>query len=187
MNAADATIAAADAPVTTEQESTPLEGSGSRSRLIFVNRYFYPDSSATSQMLSDLASMYKIKVIFASVTPVSDAHMDLNPAYEQTQKRPPLYINALNDWIQQLCLQRSYTYLDYFSVLMDKKGLLQADLSDDGLHPNSKGYRLMAPVALAAIQKTVRPPAAVAPKPAVKPGTGKQAPGKPAGSGKASN
>jgi lysophospholipase L1-like esterase len=143
------------------------------------------------QMLSDLASMYKIKVIFASVTPVSDAHMDVNPAFEQTQKRPPLYINALNDWIQQLCTQRGYTYLDYFSVLMDKKGLMQADLSDDGLHPNSKGYRLMAPVALAAIQKTVKAPAPVAPKPGVKPptgkGPGKPAPGKPEGSGKASN
>ncbi len=123
------------------------------------------------QMLSDLASAYKIKVIFASVTPVSDAHMGENPAFEWTQKRPPLYINALNDWLQQLCLQRGYTYLDYFSALMDKKGLLQADLSDDGLHTNSKGYRLMAPVALAAIQKTVKPaPAPVSPaKPSAKP------------------
>ena len=139
------------------------------------------------QMLSDLASMYKIKVIFASVTPVSDAHMDVNPAFEQTQKRPPLYINALNDWIQQLCVQRGYTYVDYFSALIDKRGLMQPDLSDDGLHPNSKGYRLMAPVALAAIQKAVKPPAPVAPKPGVKPAPGKTPPGKPAGSGKAFN
>jgi lysophospholipase L1-like esterase len=117
------------------------------------------------QMLTDLASLYKIKVIFASVTPVGDAHMDVNPAYERTKIRPPMFINALNDWIQRLCAARGYVYLDYFSALMDKRGLLPADLSDDGLHPNSKGFRLMAPVALAAIQKTLKPPAPAPAKP----------------------
>src|SRR5262249_9467187 len=36
-------------------------------------------------MMADLASAYKIKVIFASVLPVSDYHKDQNPAYEMTK------------------------------------------------------------------------------------------------------
>jgi lysophospholipase L1-like esterase len=36
---------------------------------------------------------------------------------------------------------------------------LKADLADDGLHPNSKGYRIMAPIALEAIDKVLQPPA----------------------------
>jgi hypothetical protein len=35
-------------------------------------------------------------------------------------------------------------------------GYLKPDLADDGLHPNGAGYRIMAPVALAAIESVVR-------------------------------
>jgi acyl-CoA thioesterase-1 len=118
------------------------------------------------QMLSDLASMYKIKVIFASVLPVSDYHKSDNPLYERSITRPPLFINALNDWLEKLCVARGYTYLNYFDAVRDSRGMLQSDLSDDGLHPNSKGYRVMAPLALEAIQKTLKPAAPPAPKPA---------------------
>jgi lysophospholipase L1-like esterase len=115
-------------------------------------------------MIADLASLYKIKIIFASVTPVSDYHKDQNASYERTKDRPPVYIAALNQWLQDLCKQRGYTYLNYFDALADHAGLLQAELSDDGLHPNSKGYRIMAPLALSAIDKTLKPQAAPAPE-----------------------
>jgi lysophospholipase L1-like esterase len=109
-------------------------------------------------MMAELAATQKIKVIFASVLPVSDYHKDVNPAYEVTPGRPPLYIKALNDWLQGLCSQRGYTYLNYFPALVDGAGQFQADLADDGLHPNAKGYGIMAPLALEAIAKTVGSP-----------------------------
>jgi lysophospholipase L1-like esterase len=61
----------------------------------------------------------------------------------------------LNGWLQNLCLQKGYTFLNYFKDLADQQGQMGADLADDGLHPNSKGYRIMAPLALAAVDKTV--------------------------------
>jgi lysophospholipase L1-like esterase len=108
-------------------------------------------------MLADLATANKIKVIFGSVLPVSDVHANVNPAYARMKSRPPLFIQALNEWLSRFCAQRRYGYIDYYSALVDAKGQLGADLSDDGLHPNSKGYRLMAPLVLAAIQKTAPP------------------------------
>jgi len=118
-------------------------------------------------MMADLASYNKIKVIFASVLPVTDVHKSENPSYERTKDRPPVYISALNEWIARLCTQRGYTYLDYYTALADSGGRLKDDLSDDGLHPNSKGYRIMAPLALAAVNKTLRPkPVAVSQAPA---------------------
>jgi lysophospholipase L1-like esterase len=42
-------------------------------------------------------------------------------------------------------------YLDYFSALVDDKGMLKRDLSDEGLHPNAAGYKIMAPLAEKAI------------------------------------
>jgi len=49
--------------------------------------------------------------------------------------------------------------------MVDAKGELKEDLGDDGLHPNAKGYRIMAPLALEAIQKAL-PPKAAPPAPA---------------------
>jgi lysophospholipase L1-like esterase len=112
--------------------------------------------------IADLADLHKIKVILATVTPISDYHKDVNPTYEMTRLRPPTLIRSLNTWIQGFCTQRNYTFLDYYSDMVDASGFMKTDLADDGLHPNSKGYRIMAPLAMAAIDKTVT--AAPAPK-----------------------
>ncbi len=106
-------------------------------------------------MIADLADHYKIKVIFASVTPVSDYHKDVDPNNARTKDRSPSLIHSLNGWIKSICGDRGYTYLDYFDAMVDNTGMMQADLADDGLHPNSAGYRVMAPLALDAINKTV--------------------------------
>jgi lysophospholipase L1-like esterase len=104
-------------------------------------------------MIADLADYHKIKPLFASILPVSDYHKDKNPLFERTKLRQPAVIVNLNIWIRELCRQRGYTYVDYFSKMVDKAGYMQAELADDGLHPNSMGYRVMAPVALEAINR----------------------------------
>jgi lysophospholipase L1-like esterase len=117
-------------------------------------------AAATKNNLSaiaELAQAYRIKVLIASVLPVSDYHKDRDPAFEMTRTHPPQAIIELNNWIRNYCRERSFTYVDYYSAVADREGLFRADLSDDGLHPNSAGYRLMAPVALAAIDKVVAP------------------------------
>ena len=116
-------------------------------------------------MIADLADYYKIKVILASVLPVSDYHKDVNPNYEMTKQRSPSLIRSLNGWMRSLCNDRGYTYLDYFSAMVDNSGMMKADLADDGLHPNSAGYRIMAPLALDAINKTVGVGSAPPPQP----------------------
>lgn len=106
-------------------------------------------------MIAELAGVHHIKPIFASVMPVSDYHKDQNPAFERTPARPPQTIRALNEWIRNYCRERNHLYVDYFSPMVDEKGFLKAELADDGLHPNGAGYRVMAPLALAAIEKSV--------------------------------
>jgi lysophospholipase L1-like esterase len=106
-------------------------------------------------MIADLAKAHNITPIFASVLPVSDYHKDQNPAWEATKRRPPETIRTLNAWIQSFCRERNFVYADYFSAVVDQAGFIRADAANDGLHPNSTGYRLIAPVALAAIDKAV--------------------------------
>jgi lysophospholipase L1-like esterase len=62
---------------------------------------------------------------------------------------------ALNAWLKSYCARNGLVYLDYFSALLDDKGMLRRDLSDDGLHPNPAGYKIMAPLADKAIAKAI--------------------------------
>jgi len=106
-------------------------------------------------MMADVALAHQIEPLFASLLPVSDYHKDVNPQYAQTTRRPPARIVELNNWLKSFCQQRRLPYIDYYSALVDQAGYLQADTSDDGLHPNAKGYRIMAPIALAAIDRAI--------------------------------
>ena len=108
-------------------------------------------------MIADLAEAHHIQPMFASVLPVSDYHKDVNPQYARTARLAPAKILELNAWLKSFCEQRHFLYVDYYSALVDKAGFMQADLADDGLHPNAKGYRLMAPIALAAIDNVANP------------------------------
>lgn len=112
-------------------------------------------------LIADLAEFHKIKPMFASLLPVSSYHKANNPRYEMTRTRPMATIRAANEWIKSFCNSRGYSYVDYFTPLVDGNGYLKAEYADDGLHPNSAGYRIMAPVALEAITKTL--PSGVAP------------------------
>lgn len=105
-------------------------------------------------MMAELAKLHGIQVIFASVLPVSDYHKNVNPDWERSRLRPPGNINALNDWLRRYCASNNLTYLDYFTPLKDAAGMLRSELADDGLHPNAAGYRIMAPLAKAAIDRS---------------------------------
>jgi lysophospholipase L1-like esterase len=102
-------------------------------------------------MIADLAEAHHIEPMFASVLPISDYHKDVNPQYARTARLSPSKILEVDNWLKNFCEQRHFRYVDYYAALVDQAGFLQADLSDDGVHPNAKGYRLMAPIALAAI------------------------------------
>jgi lysophospholipase L1-like esterase len=39
--------------------------------------------------------------------------------------------------------------------MVDDKGLLKRDLAEDGLHPNAAGYKIMVPLAEAAITQAL--------------------------------
>lgn len=118
-----------------------------------------PPSTIQSNLtaIADLADHYKVKPIFASILPVSDYHKGVHPSYERSPQRPLAAINAMNEWLKAFCARRNYVYLDYFTSLADQAGHMKADYADDGLHPNPIGYRVMAPLALAALEKALGP------------------------------
>ena len=102
--------------------------------------------------MAELARMNRIRVVLASVLPVSHYGHDRegNPL-DMRINRPPEKILELNAWIRKYASENKHTYLDYFSAIVDAQGLLRRELSEDGLHPNAKGYAVMSPLAERAI------------------------------------
>jgi lysophospholipase L1-like esterase len=105
--------------------------------------------------LADLARANGIKVIYSSVLPV---HNYTERSKDFFAQRSPAKILLLNQWLKGYCAAapKDFTYLDYFSAMVDDKGLLKKDLADDGLHPNASGFKIMAPLAEVAIAKALR-------------------------------
>jgi lysophospholipase L1-like esterase len=105
----------------------------------------------------DLAHANGIRVVFASVLPISDyeKNKDAQPII-QSKRRPPEQIIALNAWLKKYAAVHGGIYLDYYSAMADDQGFLKEDLSEDGLHPNQKGYEVMAPLAEQAITAALK-------------------------------
>jgi len=107
---------------------------------------------ANLRTMTELARVHSMHVVLSSVLPVND--------YTERSKmffplRPPAQILELNRWIKDYAAQNGCIYLDYFSAMIDDKGLLKRDLADDGLHPNDKGFAVMAPLAQKAIEQAL--------------------------------
>jgi len=106
--------------------------------------------------MAEIARAHGIRVVFSSVTPIND----YNPrAMLFFLQRSTEKILKLNDWLKRYCSENGLVYLDYFSALVDERGMLKANLSNDGLHPNEAGFAVMAPLAEAAITKALGQPA----------------------------
>jgi lysophospholipase L1-like esterase len=109
------------------------------------------------QSMSELAHDNKIRVVLASVLPVSNYGHDRDgKPVDMRIKREPAKIIELNTWIKKYAAEHGDIYLDYFSATVDEHGLFKADLSEDGLHPNAKGYAVMSPLAESAIQQALK-------------------------------
>jgi lysophospholipase L1-like esterase len=96
----------------------------------------------------DLAKANGIRVIVASILPVAD--YPWKPGLAPAPK-----IRTLNDWLKGYCVNHSVTYLDYYSAMVGQDGGMKPGISFDGVHPNAQGYAIMAPLAQAAVDKTL--------------------------------
>ena len=110
------------------------------------------DIEANYASMAELAHSHGIQIVFASILPVHNYTRD---AQESFALRPRDRILALNRWLKDYCAKNHFVYLDYFSAVVDERGMLKRALSDDGLHPTDAGYKTMAPLAEKAIQNAL--------------------------------
>ncbi len=112
------------------------------------------DIEADYASLAELAREHGISVIYCSVLPI---HNYTERSKDFFAQRSTEKILELNRWLKSYCAFSSHgcAYLDYFSALVDEHGLMKKDLADDGLHPNAAGFKIMAPMAEAAIETEI--------------------------------
>jgi acyl-CoA thioesterase I len=110
------------------------------------------DIQANYATMAELARAHGIRVVFASLLPVYNYTPESKESFDL---RPRERILALNQWLQDYCTKNDLVYLNYYSALVDGQGMMKRQLSDDGLHPNAAGYKIMAPLADKAIANAI--------------------------------
>lgn len=82
----------------------------------------------------ELAQVHHINVVLCAVMPISG---------KQSEHRPPADILRLNAWLKEYAAKTGSAYVDYHAAVVDAQGEFRNGYSDDGLHPNARGYQLM--------------------------------------------
>ncbi|MDR1743622.1 MAG: SGNH/GDSL hydrolase family protein [Dysgonamonadaceae bacterium] len=98
--------------------------------------------------MAELAQAHGIQVVFCSVLPVFD--YPWRPGLEPAPK-----IEELNKRIKNYADTHGAVYCDFFTAMADERKGLKAELSKDGVHPNEKGYDIMAPLVEKAIARAL--------------------------------
>ena len=98
--------------------------------------------------MAELAKAHGIRVILASIPPAS--HFPW-----RAQLKPAATIDAINAWMKDYAERNGFTYVDYHSAMADTEGGMKPGLAGDGVHPTREGYRVMEPLAEAAIARAL--------------------------------
>jgi len=108
---------------------------------------------STLEMIEDnilsmvqLAKANGIKVVLCSVLPVLD--YPWKPGVEPADK-----VIALNKMLKRDAEKGGMIYIDYYSAMVNEKKGMKAEYSEDGVHPNEAGYKVMEPLVEEAIAK----------------------------------
>jgi len=98
--------------------------------------------------MAELARANGIQAVLSSVLPAFDYpwRKGLEPAGK---------IAALNDLIKDYAEKNGHIYLNYYTAMVDERMGLKEEYTYDGVHPNEKGYMVMAPLAVKAIEEAL--------------------------------
>ena len=97
----------------------------------------------------ELAKANAIKVILCSILPANDFYWRPNDKAAAT-------IIQLNQLIKSYADKHHIPYIDYHAVMADASNGLPKEFSNDGVHPNLKGYQTMEPLLEKAIRQILK-------------------------------
>lgn len=118
---------------------------------IALNDYAMTPEKTFGNIVSmvQLAQANNIKVILCSTMPAS--HFGWRP-----RVKPAEAIKALNKKVKEYAEQNNIEYVDYHGAMADSEGGLPKKYSEDGVHPNLEGYKVMEGLVQKAINKVCK-------------------------------
>ena len=98
--------------------------------------------------MCELARAHNIRVLLVSVLPVGEYPW-------RTGREPATKIVALNGWLRGYAAANGFRYADLHTAMAAPDLSMRKDLSEDGVHPNAKGYAMMENLLQPAIDKVL--------------------------------
>lgn len=87
----------------------------------------------------DLCEFNQIEPILTTTLPISREYEKAHEGGDMT-----LRLIELNRWIEKFAEGNDIKLINYFNSLSADDNYIRPDLTEDGIHPNAKGYELMA-------------------------------------------
>lgn len=104
------------------------------------------------QLMTRLGMRCGVALVLTSLLPVGQG----KPARrERGHGFTPSYILAMNSWLRAFAQERGLEYADFYTALADANSWMRPAFSDDGVHPNSAGYRAMAAVLCPVLERVL--------------------------------
>ena len=91
--------------------------------------------------MAELAMNKDVKIILSSILPANA--FPWNDAIENVSST----IISINSLMKDYALNNGIVYLDYYSSMVDENEGLNSDYTEDGVHPNKEGYKVMSGLA----------------------------------------
>ena len=108
----------------------------------------YDDIERNLAAMVQLARANGIAVVLATIPPSSDFPW-------RRRMAPAQKIIQLNGWIRDYARREKIVVADYHAALANADGGFRAEWTADGVHPNPAGFKVMEPIANAAIQSAL--------------------------------
>lgn len=82
------------------------------------------------------------EIYVLSICPVNSSDDD-KISHDVVGDRLNTDIQELNKLIKNMCGEKNITYIDFYNKLIDEEGNLDIDYTEDGLHINEEGYKII--------------------------------------------
>lgn len=86
------------------------------------------------------------KIYIESIYPVNNEWKDNHDNRVKDEKEVNSTIIMTNDRIEEYCEANDLKFIDLYPDLLDDNGVLNHDYTDDGLHPNENGYKVITEI-----------------------------------------
>lgn len=98
------------------------------------------DLESNLQTMAELAELHQIRPIFVSLLPL---HAYTKRAQSVYKLVSPASVISTNRWLRDYCKLHDFQFIDDYSRMVDERGMLNREFSEDGIHPNGAGYAVM--------------------------------------------